>query len=48
MSESPVGQKPDNDIYTVLLIVATILVLAATIFMGIRSDELFGSWNPFT
>ncbi len=48
MSERPAGAKPDNDIYTVLLIVATILVLAATIFMGVRSDELFGTWNPFT
>lgn len=48
MSDRPAGTKPDNDIYTVLLIVATILVFAATIFMGVRSDELFGTWNPFT
>lgn len=48
MSERPAGAKPENDIYTVLLIVATVMTLAATVFMGMRSDELFGSWNPFT
>ena len=48
MSEGPVDSKPENDIYTILLIVAAILVFGATIYLGIRSQQLFGSWNPFS
>ena len=48
MSEGPVGGKPDNNVYTVLLIIATVLVAGATIYLGIRSQQLFGSWNPFS
>ncbi len=40
------GSKPTNDIYTILLMVATILVAGATIFLANRSAVLFGSWNP--
>lgn len=47
MSEGPAGAKPGNDIYTVLLILAAILVAGATIYLSIRSQQLFGSWNPF-
>ena len=48
MSEGPAGTKPDNDVYTVLLILATILVAGATIYLAIRSQQLFGDWNPFS
>lgn len=48
MSEEPVGQQPSQDVYTVLLIVATVMVFAATIYLAIRSNQLFGSWNPFS
>ncbi|MCH7995176.1 MAG: hypothetical protein IIB57_12140 [Planctomycetes bacterium] len=48
MSEGPAGMAPDSDVYTVLLIVATIVVGTATVFLCVRSQELFGSWNPFT
>lgn len=47
MSESPAGQKPENDVYTVLLILATVLTAGATVFLAMRSQVLFGSWNPF-
>lgn len=47
MSESPAGQKPENDVYTVLLILATVLTAGATIYLAMRSQALFGSWNPF-
>ena len=47
MSEGPIG-KPDHDIYTVLLMLATIASAAATVFLAVRSQQLFGSWNPFT
>ncbi len=47
MSERPAGSQPGNNVYTVLLIVATVLVVAATVFLAARSQQLFGSWNPF-
>ncbi len=48
MSERPAGSQPENNVYTVLLIVATVLVVAATVFLAARSQQLFGSWNPFS
>ena len=47
MSERPAGTKPGNNIYTVLLITATVLVATATVYLAMRSQQLFGSWNPF-
>ena len=47
MSDRPAGVKPDNNVYTVLLIVATILVAGATTFLAIQSQALFGDWSPF-
>lgn len=40
------GSKPASDIYTILLIVATVLVAGATIYLASRNAALFGSWNP--
>jgi hypothetical protein len=48
MSERPTGGQPDNNIYTVLVILATVLTAGATIFLVMRSQQLFGSWNPFS
>lgn len=48
MSDRP-GQSPaENDIYTILLIFATLLVAGGTIYLAVRSQQLFGSWNPFS
>ncbi len=47
MSERP-GESPPNDVYTVLLMLATVLMAGATVFLTIRSQQLFGSWNPFS
>jgi len=47
MSEGP-ASTPDSDVYTVLLIIGTILVATGTVFLCMRSQELFGTWNPFT
>jgi hypothetical protein len=47
MSEGPPGGKPENDVYTILLILATVMLGGATIFLAIRSQQLFGTWNPF-
>lgn len=48
MSEGPAGAKPENNIYTILLILATVLVAGATIYLAIRSQQLFGDWNPLS
>lgn len=47
MSEIPAGEKPQSNVYTVLLILATVMTAAATIFLAVRSQQLFGDWNPF-
>lgn len=47
MSERPADGQPENNVYTVLLILATALVAGATVFLALRSQQLFGSWNPF-
>lgn len=46
MSERPAG-RPQEDIFSVLLIVAVVFVAGATIFLTVRSQQLFGHWNPF-
>ena len=48
MAEKSAAAQPENNVYTVLLIVATVLVAGATIFLATRSQALFGSWNPFS
>ena len=48
MSERPTDSQPDNDIYTVLVILATVIVAGAVVFLVMRSQTLFGSWNPFS
>lgn len=48
MSEGPAETKPGHDVYTVLLIVATVVVGGATIYLAVRSQQLFGDWNPFS
>lgn len=48
MSDRPTGVRPDHDIYTVLIVAATVIVAAATVYLVMRSQELFGSWNPFS
>ncbi len=47
MSDRPTGSAP-NDVYTILLILATVLMAGATIYLAVRSQQLFGSWNPFS
>ncbi|MEK6675521.1 MAG: hypothetical protein AABZ47_07695 [Planctomycetota bacterium] len=48
MSDSPVGAQPEHDVYTILVMLATVAVVAATVYLGVRSQQLFGTWNPFT
>ncbi len=47
MSDGGPVSAPESDIYTVLLAIATALVLLATVIVSIRNQQLFGQWLPF-
>jgi len=47
MSDRPAGGRPENDVYTVLVALATLITTGAVVFMAMRSQVLFGSWQPF-
>ena len=48
MSDRPAEGKPESNVYTVLLLIATLLVAGATVYLAVESQRLFGSWNPFS
>ncbi len=48
MSDGPSGNYAEDDLATVLLIVATAMLIGGTIYIAMRSQALFGSWNPFS
>jgi len=39
--------KPENNVYTLLMIIAMLYMAGGTVFLALRSQELFGTWNPF-
>jgi hypothetical protein len=48
MSEGgPPGAQPESDIFTVLVIIATVFVAVATIYTSVRASGLYGNWLPF-
>ena len=47
MSEGGPPTAPESDIYTVLLAIAVVFVLAATVVVSVTSQNLFGTWLPF-
>lgn len=52
MAQTPTGGMPQsraksgNDVFTALVIIAFAVVLAAIVFVAIRSDELLGTAVP--
>lgn len=47
MSEGGIGPgRAEMDIYTVLLGIAAICLLGATVFVSIRSQQFFDQWLP--
>ena len=46
MGERPAGAKPENNVYTILVMIAALLVVGATVYLAVRSQQLFGTWNP--
>lgn len=43
-TSEPILVKPSNDIYTVLVAVATVVAVAGLILAHLRMTELFGGW----
>ncbi len=51
MTTTPLGPRPravavDNDIYTVLLLVSFLFLLAATVYVAYRAVTMFGGVLP--
>ncbi len=38
--------RPESDIYTILLAVAVVFLLIATVVISYRSQQFFGDWLP--
>lgn len=44
MSDRPSSFRPVSDVYTVLLIVACLIVGSSTIYLLARFQDLYGEW----
>ena len=42
----PTPGRPESDIYTVLLILASIFLLVGTVVIAVRAQHVFGTWLP--
>jgi hypothetical protein len=47
MADTQGDLRPDSDIYTILVIVATVFLVTGTVLISARSQDLFGTWLPF-
>ncbi len=43
----PSDLRPESNVYTVLVIIASLFLLTGTIVTGVRAQALFGNWMPF-
>ena len=41
------SSTPDNDVYTVLVGISAVVLLASVIYVLLRFGALFGTYNPF-
>lgn len=48
MADTGPGVQPESDIYTVLVMVATVFLLIGTVFVCVRANQIYGNWLPFT
>ncbi|MFH0981510.1 MAG: hypothetical protein V2A79_08225 [Planctomycetota bacterium] len=47
MSEGgPTPTSPQSDVYTILVIIATLFLVVATVFISVQAQQLFGRWLP--
>lgn len=47
MAEGPTGGYAESNVYTILVILATVVMFGATIYLAVRHQQLFGTLNPF-
>jgi len=47
MASPDTNYQPESDIYTVLVVVAALFLVAGTVFNAMRSADLLGNWLPF-
>jgi len=48
MSEGgPTPTSPESDVYTMMLIIATLFLAVAMVFVSFRAQSFLGSWLPF-
>jgi hypothetical protein len=48
MADPGQGTQPDSDVYTILLMVATVFLVVGTLYVSVRGNSLFGNWLPFS
>lgn len=47
MSDRPSLAQPEHNIYTVLVVLATLITGGGVVYLAIRTHALFGTWSPF-
>lgn len=48
MAEGPGVGRADSNVYTILVIITTVVMVGATVYLAIRHQQLFGTLNPFS
>jgi len=43
----PTDIRPESDVYTMLVIIASVFLLTGTVYVAVRSQALFDTWLPF-
>ncbi len=47
MSDRSQNARPESNVYTIMVIFSVVMLLGSTVYLAMRSQVLFGSWNPF-
>jgi len=47
MSDRTRTAKPESNVYTIMVILSVVMLLGSTAYLAMRSQTLFGTWNPF-
>ena len=42
----PSPTSPQSDVYTILVIIATLFLAVATVFVSVQAQHLYGQWLP--
>ncbi len=47
MGDRTQNARPESNVYTIMVILSVAMLLGSTVYLAMRSQSLFGSWNPF-